>query len=295
MKKLSIYIDDDGNYDELASELKIKIEKYFKDVFTVTTYENWSHRTSNDSIEDITIKAINASDIVIPILSTQYLQYLTQNIEDIFKSIIEDDSKYLIPIYYKESSWSSYDWVVKSNVFPNGEKSLSELSDKEKDQEYSKLFLTLQKIVDSLDANKQTEKFEKKEKVASTKEKIVFISHNNDDSDFAELMALHIEKHGIKTWVDKSKLKVGQHWREEIDEGIKSCDAIIVIMSPEARMSEYVTYEWSFAWGKGIKVFPIMLKQTSLHPRLESLQYLDFTNKLTRPWNELIDSILEIQ
>ena len=43
--------------------------------------------------------------------------------------------------------------------------------------------------------------------------------------------------------------------------------------------------------GKGEKVFPIMLKQTQLHPRLESLQYLDFTNRAARPWDELINSI----
>jgi len=65
-------------------------------------------------------------------------------------------------------------------------------------------------------------------------------------------------------------------------------------MTPEARKSEYVTYEWSFAWGKGKKIFPIMLKQTQLHPRLESLQYLDFTNRTTRPWDKLVDSIKQI-
>jgi hypothetical protein len=95
--------------------------------------------------------------------------------------------------------------------------------------------------------------------------------------------------------MDNERLTIGQDWREEIDSGISKSKAIIVIMSPEARKSEYVTYEWAYAWGKGIKIFPIMLNQTSLHPRLESLQYMDFTNRVTRPYDELVERVKEIK
>jgi len=66
-------------------------------------------------------------------------------------------------------------------------------------------------------------------------------------------------------------------------------------MSQAAKESEYVTYEWSYAWGKGKPVFPIMLKQTSLHPRLESLQYLNFTMKPSRPYDILFESINKLK
>ena len=143
-------------------------------------------------------------------------------------------------------------------------------------------------------ANKKIDsqkKIIKKTPVKQKNNKIVFISHDHDDADFAELLKLYLEKNKISGWIDSERLKIGQDWREEIDEGIKNSVAVIAIMTPEARKSEYVTYEWAFAWGKGIKIFPIMLKQTPLHPRLESLQYLDFTNRGTRPWDELIESI----
>ena len=104
-------------------------------------------------------------------------------------------------------------------------------------------------------------------------EKIVFISHVHKDADFAELLKLQFEKHGITAWIDSDRLKIGQDWREEIDEGISKSIAVIAVMSPEAKKSEYVTYEWACAWGKGKRIFPLMLKQTALHPRLESLQY----------------------
>ncbi len=62
-------------------------------------------------------------------------------------------------------------------------------------------------------------------------------------------------------------------------------------MSPEARSSEYVTYEWAFAYGIGLKIIPILYKDTKLHPRLEALQYLDFTSRTSRPWDALIEVI----
>ncbi len=65
-------------------------------------------------------------------------------------------------------------------------------------------------------------------------------------------------------------------------------------MSPEAKASEYVTYEWAFAWGAGVKVLPVIYKDTPLHPRLEALQHLDFTNRTIRPWDTLLQTTQKI-
>ena len=96
-------------------------------------------------------------------------------------------------------------------------------------------------------------------------------------------------------WIDTDRLDAGVDWRQEIDESIKTALAVIAIMSPEARASEYVTYEWAFAWGTGKRIIPIMLRETSLHPRLATLQYLDFTNRNARPWPKLYDTLRVIR
>jgi hypothetical protein len=62
-------------------------------------------------------------------------------------------------------------------------------------------------------------------------------------------------------------------------------------MSPEARESEYVIYEWAFAYGSKVPLIPIMLRETPLHPRLAALQYLDFTNRRARPWDRLFSNV----
>ena len=116
----------------------------------------------------------------------------------------------------------------------------------------------------------------------------IFISYHHNDLDFAENVISRLEKEGFSLWAD-SKLSAGEDWRMIIDLAIKDAFALIVIMTPEAKASEYVTYEWVFAWGVGVKVIPMMLKKTPLHPRLEALQYLDFTNQKSRPWEKLIE------
>ena len=122
----------------------------------------------------------------------------------------------------------------------------------------------------------------------------IFISYQHDDSDFAELLIQRVEKAGFVTWIDNGQLHAGDDWRATIDQAIQEAHAIIVIMSPQAKASEYVTYEWAFAWGAGVKVIPVLYKQTPLHPRLEALQYLNFTQRDLRPWDTLIKTLQTI-
>jgi HEAT repeat protein len=122
--------------------------------------------------------------------------------------------------------------------------------------------------------------------------KHIFISYKKpEDGDFADLVANRIEKAGFSPWIDNDRLQVGKDWRIGIDQAIKESCALIIIMSPDARASEYVTYEWAYALGAEINVIPILYKKTELHPRLEALQYLDFTNFNHRPWDELIRAV----
>jgi hypothetical protein len=122
----------------------------------------------------------------------------------------------------------------------------------------------------------------------------IFISHSHEDSDFAEVCKNKFAEAGLTALTD-ADIRGGEDWRKEIDRGIQEADALVVVVTPEAKNSEYVTYEWAFARGTGVEVGPILLKDTKLHPRLESLQYLDFTNRVARPWDKLIKRLGEAE
>jgi len=71
----------------------------------------------------------------------------------------------------------------------------------------------------------------------------VFISYNHNDGDFADNLKEKIKKAGFEPWIDITGLRAGEDWRAEIDQAIKEASALIVVMTPKAKESEYVTYE----------------------------------------------------
>lgn len=257
---------------------------------TVQTFDDLEHDVQD--WESATLKAIREADVVITIISSNYLSFVTEAIEAALNKTIDSNNRYLFPILFQESNWESNNWLVKSKLIPESNIPLAELPIVEADKVINDLVQTIATIADKY-ARPDAPYLSPQDKPTNSTN-TVFISHDHDDADFAELLKLQLEKNGIESWLDTERLKIGQDWREEIDDGIANSLAVIAIMTPEARKSEYVTYEWAFAWGKGIKIFPIMLKQTPLHPRLESLQYLDFTKRTSRPYDALITSIKEL-
>lgn len=123
----------------------------------------------------------------------------------------------------------------------------------------------------------------------------VFISYSHVDTDFAENLEEKLRDADFEPWLDHKSLQAGDDWRQGIDEAILSSFAMIVILSPEADQSKYVTYEWAFAFAKNIKIIPVLLKKTQMHPRLDTWQYEDFTHRINRPWDKLIRRIQTIR
>jgi hypothetical protein len=122
----------------------------------------------------------------------------------------------------------------------------------------------------------------------------IFISYCHCDGDFAENLASRLKENGFEIWMDEIGLAGGDEWREEIDKSIRGSEALVLIVTPESKNSFYVTYEWIFALGAGVKVVPIKLKETDPHPRLREIHHHDFTNRRARPWEKLIADLKDI-
>ncbi len=121
-----------------------------------------------------------------------------------------------------------------------------------------------------------------------------FISHAKEDGDFAENLKSRMAQAGYTGWIDTDVLEAGTDWRKEIDEAILGSRAVILVLSPDSKASEYVTYEWAYGLGLGLRVVPLLLRETPIHPRLEAFQYLDFTNRRARPWDRLFALLDEL-
>lgn len=124
----------------------------------------------------------------------------------------------------------------------------------------------------------------------------VFISYKHEDRIFVNQLIHQIQTAGFRVWLDEEQLKAGDNWREGINEAIRMSFAVVLVITPESRLSEFVTYEWAYAQGANVKVIPLLLRPTPrMHPQLEILQYLDFSDSLNQPWNRLIDRIIQVK
>lgn len=113
----------------------------------------------------------------------------------------------------------------------------------------------------------------------------IFISYAQHDHARAAQIKAHLEAAGFGVWMlDEG---AGFVWREEIDRAIRASAALIVIMSEAASVSPFVAYEWAVAWGADLPVIPIVLGPAPMHPRLDALHPLDFSDPERMPWAAL--------
>ena len=201
----------------------------------------------------------------------------------------------VVPVLLRPSPWTAVEGLAELQFANSPSKPMSELNPSERDAVMAQIAERIGSLARAVSQRKlgtdlihETRSVPPEQKDGT---RLYFISHAREDGDFAELIKLNMERNGYAGWIDTDRLLPGIDWREEIDDTIRRTVAVIAVMSPEARASEYVTFEWAFAWGCRKKIVPIMLRETSLHPRLATLQYLDFTNRLSRPWDRLFKAL----
>ena len=122
----------------------------------------------------------------------------------------------------------------------------------------------------------------------------VFLSYSTKDFFFADLAEIKLKEADIRLWRDQGHLVTGEDWRSGIERGLSESAAVVVALSPNSAQSSYVTYEWAYAMGRGKPIIPLKLEECQIHPRLEAIQYLDFSNRAAQPWQSLIERIRQI-
>lgn len=107
--------------------------------------------------------------------------------------------------------------------------------------------------------------------------KHVFISYKRGEEFYLHKIVEILKTNDIPFWYD-SNIGVGKNWRKSIAENLTEAFAIIVIVTPMSLVSLHVTYEWSYAAGQGIPVYPLLFEgKPSIDLPLGDIQHIDFT------------------
>jgi hypothetical protein len=92
-----------------------------------------------------------------------------------------------------------------------------------------------------------------------------FISYSTKDQDFADRLHADLQNKGVRCWFASEDLKIGDHFRNKIDESIRLHDKLLIVLSENSIQSPWVASEVESAFEREHKqkdkpvLFPIRL------------------------------------
>jgi CheY-like chemotaxis protein len=122
----------------------------------------------------------------------------------------------------------------------------------------------------------------------------VFISYNHEDSYIASTLAEQLKESGFVPWVDSGKLVGGEEWRRAIDTALDNTGVLLVILTPQAVASEWVSYEIREARKKNCVIIPLMFRMCELPEEISMLHFIDFRKDAAKAQKELIRALITI-
>jgi len=102
----------------------------------------------------------------------------------------------------------------------------------------------------------------------------IFISYSRVDQKFARELAESLLEKGFDVWID-DQIQYGDSWDSAIETAIKTCAAIVPIMTPASDASRWVKRECQYAEDHGKPAFPILLEGSGVFLRYVTTQYAD--------------------
>src|SRR5690349_14439344 len=106
----------------------------------------------------------------------------------------------------------------------------------------------------------------------------IFISYSRKDIGFARTLARDLEKAGYDVWWDLTDLRGGDDWLRVIPAAIETSEFVLVVLSPNSVLSDWVKKEYTQALSLGKKIIPIMLTRSTVPFALNTINYVDFTS-----------------
>lgn len=123
----------------------------------------------------------------------------------------------------------------------------------------------------------------------------VFIAYSRDDwEEIVAPLTLVLQDAGIDVWVDQYLVQGGNDWMAAIEQALRECWLLVVVLSPEAVASRYTRLEYRYFTNREKPVIPFIYKSVEKMPPelngLEAIRYDPDNGK--RSFQRLILEIL---
>jgi hypothetical protein len=86
----------------------------------------------------------------------------------------------------------------------------------------------------------------------------VFISHAAADLWVARQLSAHIQRCGASTFLDEADLEYGDDFEERMLAAVRSCEELIVLLTPWSMKRPYIWLEIGAIWGQGKRIVGVL-------------------------------------
>lgn len=123
----------------------------------------------------------------------------------------------------------------------------------------------------------------------------IFFSYAREDSEFALKLATNLRSAGVNLWLDQLDIPAGARWDRTVEEALKTCFCILVILSPASVVSHNVMDEVSFGIEEEKKIVPVRYLHCDIPFRLKRIQYIDLIADYDRGIAQLLKTLHFVQ
>jgi formylglycine-generating enzyme required for sulfatase activity len=106
----------------------------------------------------------------------------------------------------------------------------------------------------------------------------VFISYAIEDQDTAAMLEELLQRDGAIVYRDKSSMRFGHNWREEMFPLVCKCDYFLLLWSFHSSKSRFILEEINEALKHDRNILPCLLDLTPIIPQLEDIRRLDLND-----------------
>ncbi len=130
-------------------------------------------------------------------------------------------------------------------------------------------------------------------KQVSLSQGLVFVSYARTDAAAVLPLAKQLRDRGVQVWVDQWDILSGADWDESIDRALRSCQLLLLHLSPRAIESREVRGEWMTALDQAKTILPVVLETCQIPRQLIAIQVADLRghNESASAIDALADSI----
>lgn len=123
----------------------------------------------------------------------------------------------------------------------------------------------------------------------------VFFSYARADTEFVLRLAKDLRSAGTNLWVDQLDIRAGDRWDGAVEEALKACPYLLVILSPASVASQNVMDEVSVGLEANKRIVPVRYRDSEIPFRLKRLQYIDFTVDYDKGFTQLLKALNVVQ